>query len=128
MVALAIVQAEQPLLEDRVLAVPQREGEAQPLVVVTETGETILTPMIGSRSRLIVREIIPCIAVLAVVLADRSPLSLAEVGAPLLPGHAVLARFVEAQFFSRLRPFRARLIRQRSTPHDPALLPRRVSS
>ena len=35
-VALAIGQAEQPLLEDRVLAVPQRDGKAQPLVVVAE--------------------------------------------------------------------------------------------
>ena len=116
MVALAIVQAEQPLLEDRVLAVPQREGEAQPLVVVTETGETILTPMIGSRSRLIVREIIPCIAVLAVVLADRAPLAFAKVGASLLPRHPLLTRLVEAYLFCGFIPCRLSLVRQRSPP------------
>ena len=116
MVALAIVQAEQPLLEDRVLAVPQCEGKAQPLVIVTETGETILTPMIGTRSRLIVREIIPRIAVLAIVLANRSPLSLAEVGPPLLPGHTLLARLIKAHLFCCFVPCRLSLFRQRSPP------------
>jgi hypothetical protein len=54
-VSLAVGQAEQPLLEDRVLAVPQGEGKAQPLVVVAETREAILAPMIGTRARLIVK-------------------------------------------------------------------------
>jgi len=41
-IALAVGQAEQALLEDRVLAVPQGKGKAEPLVVVAEPGEAIL--------------------------------------------------------------------------------------
>ena len=100
-IALAIGQAEQPLLEDRVLAVPQRQGKAQPLVVVAEPGEAVLAPMIGARPGLIVREIVPRIAVLAVVLAHRAPLALAEVGPPLLPGHPLLTRLIQAAPFRR---------------------------
>jgi len=47
-IAFAVGQAEQPFLEDRVLAVPQGERETQPLVVVAETGEASLAPVIGA--------------------------------------------------------------------------------
>src|SRR5271166_5172937 len=102
-IALAVSQAEQPLLEDRVLAIPQRQGKTQPLVVVAEPGEAVLTPVIGARAGLIVGEIVPRIAVLAVVLADRAPLAFAEIRAPLLPRHPLLPRLVETQFIRRLR-------------------------
>jgi len=115
-IAFGIGQPEQPLFENRVLAIPQGKSKAQPLVVITETGEAVLTPMIGARSRLIVREIIPRIAVLAVVLADRAPLAFAEVGAPLLPRHPLLTRLVEAYLFCGFIPCRPSLVRQRSPP------------
>jgi hypothetical protein len=102
-IALAVGQAEQPLLEDRVLAVPQGNRKAQPLVVVAETGKPILAPVIGARAGLVVGKVAPCIAVLAVVLADGAPLALAEVRPPLLSRHPLLARFVQTQFFCRLR-------------------------
>src|SRR5271165_6475686 len=82
-VALAVGQAEQPLLQYRVLAVPQGEGETQPLVVVAKTGEAVLTPVVGARASLIVGEVVPRVAVLAVVLAHRAPLALAEIRTPL---------------------------------------------
>ena len=47
-IALAIGQPEWPLLQDRILAVPQDQRKTQPLVIVTETGETILAPVIGA--------------------------------------------------------------------------------
>src|SRR5882724_7548234 len=40
-------------------------------------------------------EIVPCVAILAVVFAHRTPLSLAQVGSPFLPGDLRLARFVQ---------------------------------
>src|SRR5207245_10054733 len=40
-------------------------------------------------------EIVPGVAVIAVVLTDRPPLALAEVGAPFLPGDVRLARLVQ---------------------------------
>src|SRR6266704_1536974 len=40
-------------------------------------------------------EIVPGVAVFAVVLTDRTPLSLAQVGSPFLPGDLRLARVVQ---------------------------------
>src|SRR5271157_867218 len=48
MVALAVGEAEESFLEDRVLAVPERDGEAQQLLVIRQPGNPVLTPVIGS--------------------------------------------------------------------------------
>src|SRR5215813_13628039 len=81
-IGLAIGQAVHPLLEDRVLAVPQGERKAQSLLVVADTGEAVLAPVIGARPGLIMSEVVPRIAVLAIVLADRAPLALAQIRPP----------------------------------------------
>ena len=86
MVAFAVGQPEQAFLENRVFAVPQRHAEAQQLHVVGDAGQTVFAPVIGARAGLIVGEVVPRVAVLAVVLANCSPLPLAKVGSPLPPG------------------------------------------
>ena len=75
-VALAVGQTEYALLENGIVAVPQRDGEAQPQVIVRYAGQAVLSPVVGTRPSLIVREVTPRIAVGAVVLAHRAPLSL----------------------------------------------------
>src|SRR6516162_6795005 len=94
-IGLAVGQPERPFLDYRVLAVPQGQRKTQPLVIVAETGETILTPVIGARAGLIMAEIVPRVPVAAIVLADGAPLAFAEVGPPLPPWHSVLPRFVQ---------------------------------
>ncbi len=94
-VALAVGQAEGTLLQDRVAAVPQRQREAQHLVVVADAGQAVLAPAVGARARLVVAEIVPRVAVVAVVLAHRAPLALAQIRAPLLPVRTPLACGVE---------------------------------
>src|SRR5580704_1082627 len=84
-VALRPGQPERPLLEDRVAAVPQRQPQAQPLLDVAEAGQAVLTPAVRTGPGMVVREIVPGIAVRAVVLPDRAPLALADVGAPQVP-------------------------------------------
>ena len=84
-VALVAGQAEDPLLEDRVAAVPEREREAEPLLDVGEAGQAVLAPAVGPRAGVVVREVVPRLAVGAVVLADRAPLPLAQVRAPQVP-------------------------------------------
>jgi hypothetical protein len=74
------------------------------------------SPVIGARAGLIVREIVPRVAVLAVVLADRAPLAFAEIGPPLFPRHSALSRLVETQFLHRFPAFWASLVRQQSPP------------
>src|SRR5271166_6500635 len=104
-IGLAVGQAVYPLFEYRVLAIPQGKGEAQSLLVVAETGEAVLTPVIGARAGLIVGEVVPRIAILAVVLTDGTPLAFTEVRPPLPPGDRFLPRFVQTQLFRRLCRF-----------------------
>ena len=79
------------------LLVPEGEGEAEALLVVGDPAEAVLAPAIGAGAGLVVAEVVPGVAVLAVVLAHRAPLPLAQVGPPLLPGdsasRASLRRF-----------------------------------
>ena len=95
-VPLAVGQPEHPLLQDGVAPVPEGEGETEALVVVRDAGDAIFTPPVGAGAGLVVREVVPGVAVLAVVLADRPPLPLAQVRAPLLPRDADLAGVVQA--------------------------------
>ncbi len=87
-IAFAVVEAEQSFLQDRVAAVPQRQGETEQLLVVADARESILTPAIRSGPCLVVGQVLPGIAVLAVVLPDRTPLPLAQIGPPLFPGNS----------------------------------------
>src|SRR5271166_3379129 len=69
-------------LEDRVLAVPESDGKAQALLLVADASDAVLAPVIGAGSGLIVSEVVPGVAVLAVVFPDGSPLALAQIRAP----------------------------------------------
>ena len=91
-VPFTVREPEDALLENGVLAVPEGQGEAEPLPVVGDAGEAVLAPAIGPRAGVIVAEVVPGVPVLAVVLANGPPLALAEVGAPLLPAGPALAR------------------------------------
>ncbi len=85
-VGLTVRQTERTFLENRVFAIPQGHAEAQQLLVIADPGETIFTPVISARSCLVMSEIVPGISILAVVLANRTPLPLAQVGPPFSPG------------------------------------------
>src|SRR5206468_4958217 len=62
---------------------------------VGDPPEAVLAPAIGAGAGLVVGEVVPRIAVLAVVLAHRAPLPLAQVGPPLLPGDPGLPGVVQ---------------------------------
>src|SRR5215472_1103833 len=97
--ALAVSQAKQPLLEDRIAAVPQRDRQAQQLPVIGKAGNAVLTPTIGAAACLVMREIIPCGSAGTVVLAHRPPLSLAEIRAPTTPVFRAFATFFDPTLF-----------------------------
>src|SRR5262249_40964772 len=101
MIALAVGQSKQALFENRILAIPQRQREAEPLFVVGDSGQAILAPAIGPGAGLVVGEVVPSVAPLAIVLADSSPLSLAKVGPPHFPRNAARPRLIESIVFSR---------------------------
>src|SRR5580704_16781588 len=84
-VALRAGQPERALLQDRVPPVPQRQAEAQPLLDIAEPCEAVLTPPIGPGPRLIMRQVIPGVAVGTVVLPHRAPLPLTDIRPPPVP-------------------------------------------
>jgi hypothetical protein len=49
-IPLRVGQAEETFLDDRVLFVPQREREAQALLLVAQPGHTVLAPSIRARA------------------------------------------------------------------------------
>src|SRR6185295_10673226 len=78
-------QPEQPLFENRVAAVPERQREAQPTLAVGQAQKTVFAPAIRPAARVIVRKIVPGVAVGRVVFPYRAPLPLGKVRAPALP-------------------------------------------
>src|SRR5215472_11156256 len=84
-VALRAGEPERALLQDRVLPVPQRQGQAQPLVDVAEPGQPVFPPPVSPGPRVIMRQVVPRVAVGTVVLPDRAPLPLADVRPPPVP-------------------------------------------
>src|SRR6476646_1713419 len=98
-IAFAVSQAEEPLLENRVLAVPQRQREAEMLFIIGNTGDAILAPAVGARAGLIVSKEIPRITSGTVVFAYCPPLALTEIRPPLFPIRCCLARFLQTCLF-----------------------------
>jgi hypothetical protein len=87
-VALGVGEAEHPLLEDRILSVPECQCQAEHLPIVAEAGNAILAPAVRPGTRLLVGEVGPGVAAVAVVLAHRPPLPLTQVRSPASPRHA----------------------------------------
>ena len=85
-VTLGIAQAEGPLLENRILAVPEGQGKTQAALLIAEAEQTVFSPAIDARSSMVVGKGAPGIAVGGIVLAHGAPLAIGEVAAPQAPG------------------------------------------
>jgi hypothetical protein len=74
-VTFTVRKAKETLLQDGVVAIPESQAEAQALLVVGITCDAIFTPVIRARTGLVMREIVPDGALVAVVFADGAPLA-----------------------------------------------------
>src|SRR5262249_2313613 len=101
MIALASGKAEQPFLQDRIMAIPDSKGKAHRLVAVTNSREAVFSPAISAGTRVIMRKVVPSGTSRTVVFPDRSPLTLADIRTPPLPVNFPLARFLESLFLDR---------------------------
>src|SRR5262249_18840269 len=75
-VSFLIAKTKEPLLQDRVFPIPEAYGKTEVLKKIGDAPKPVLSPMIGSAMRMIVREIMPRIAIRAIIFPDRAPLSL----------------------------------------------------
>src|SRR5262249_26285368 len=102
MIPFAVGQTEQPLFDNRIFPVPERQCKAKELLIVGDSSQTIFAPSIGARARLVVTKIVPRIAVGAIIFAHRAPLPLAQIRAPFSPRRPEFARFLKSLFFYRV--------------------------
>ncbi len=98
-VSLTICQSEHTLLENRVISIPQCHAKAKQLMVIADTCETILTPVIGARPGLVMSEVVPGVPILTVVFAYCAPLPLAKIGSPFSPRRVFGAGFFKSGRF-----------------------------
>src|SRR5207302_265438 len=78
MVGLRAGKPESPLFQNGIVAVPERERQAQALFDIAETSQPVLSPAVGPRAGMVMGQVTPGVAVVAVVFSDRTPLALAQ--------------------------------------------------
>jgi hypothetical protein len=98
-IAFAVVQPEQALFEDGILAIPHRKRKTKPLLVVAHAGDAVFAPAIGPAAGVIVRKIVPSLSIQAVVFAYGTPLPVAQVRTPSSPGLTAEAIFFHPLVF-----------------------------
>lgn len=59
MVSFGACQAEDSLLEDSILLIPEGEGKAEAALTITDAQQTILPPPVGTAAGMVVREVVP---------------------------------------------------------------------
>ena len=84
-IALGIGEAEQALLQDRVAPVPQRQPQADMLLIIAKPANPVLAPAIGAAAGMVMRERGPSIPIRAVILAHGAPLPLGQIRPPAPP-------------------------------------------
>ena len=75
-VALWVAQAKEPLLQSAVLSIPQDRAEAESALPIRPTEDAVFTPPIRTVLSHLIRERVPYVAVIRVVLANGAPLAL----------------------------------------------------
>src|SRR5207249_689950 len=101
-IALGTGEAEEPLLEDGVATVPERDREAEPAFAVGDPEEPVFAPAVRAAPRVVVRQVVPARPVGRVILPHRSPLALGQVGPPALPVALTAAVLLEAALLRRV--------------------------
>ena len=57
-ISFAVSESEEPLLENRVVAIPQRQRKAKPGFFVANAGQTVFAPSVGTRTCVIMWKVL----------------------------------------------------------------------
>jgi len=103
MVPFAPREPEEAFFEDRIPAIPQGQGKTQPLMIITDAGQTIFAPAVGSGAGMVMRKKVLCSTRGTVVFAHRTPLAFGKVRPPPPPVGCALLGLLESYGFLRYR-------------------------
>jgi hypothetical protein len=78
-------KTKEPFFQDRIATIPESKGKAEALVVVTNAKQPVFTPAVGAGTGVIVRQVIPGIAVFGIVLPNGAPGTFGQIGTPATP-------------------------------------------
>ncbi len=98
-VSFVAAQAEEALLQDGIAAIPKGEREAEALVIVADSEDAVLRPPEGAQGGLIEGEIIPGVAIGAVVFAGIAPGAFGQIRPPAPPVFGAIDSFDNAVAF-----------------------------
>jgi hypothetical protein len=82
-VALTVAEAEEALFENGVFAIPEGYAKAKVLEEIRYACQAIFAPAVHTAMGMVEREVMPGIAIGAIIFAYGAPLALAQVRAPL---------------------------------------------
>jgi hypothetical protein len=100
MIAFMCGETEHAFFENGIVSIPESDGKAEILVTIAKTGDAIFIPTVGTRAGVIVREIAPGVATLAVILANSAPSALRQERSPTIPVAFALLIHVQANTFA----------------------------
>src|SRR5262249_28715532 len=99
MIALVIGESEEAFFQNWIALVPESQCKAESLLVIRNAAQPVLAPSIGARAGVVVWEVAPSVAIVAVILSHRPPLAFAEIRSPLFPWHVIVASLIETNLF-----------------------------
>src|SRR4051812_21467815 len=102
MIAFAVGEPEQTFFQDGIPFIPEGQSKAQPLLVIADAAQAIFAPPVSPGAGLVMGEIVPRVAILAVVFADCAPLPLAQVRSPFFPRDSRVARVIQPFLFGNV--------------------------
>src|SRR5439155_7748562 len=102
-IALRPGQAEEPLFQNRIAAVPERQREAEATLAIGDAEQPVLAPAVDTAAGLVMRKILPAGPPGRIVLPDRAPLAFSEIGPPALPVRLPTGIFSQAAFLGGQR-------------------------
>jgi len=70
MISLMASDAKEPLLENRVLSIPEGEGKTESLVIIRDARDTVFAPTICTRPRVFMREMAPGVTIRRIIFTD----------------------------------------------------------